>query len=425
MKYLFLDTNVYLHYNDFEQIVWKSLLRDDVTIAVPYKVIGEIDKKKDQDRGKIQKRAKKVSSRLSEIFLQCDTSSIPVVEVDDAPSFVFDNNNLMHEIADDCIIASALNANYDNSDIVIVSGDNGILMKAKRRGLGFYKMPDSLLLSEELSEEEKQIKRLKQDLFKYENRRPDPLIEFDNETIFLTITKPKFINVQAELQEYEKELKGTYEYQSLDDKPVDGISLAIQSINELTYSTLGQREEYNKELDCFFEKKLKLKEFQLGSKMMEQRFTKLSFWLANDGTSALGNTTIFITFPKDVMIYSNKSKARVKLEDPPVPILKNNLSVYNESLMNYLSWKNIHHEYVDIWNPRKNLDKHEFKFYSSNLTHGLHHLLDGKEDIYIDIAQCGNFTIKWRVIDSELIESVEGELHVIIKDTESSDARFQ
>lgn len=420
MKYLFLDTNVYLHYNDFEQIVWKSLLRDDVTIAVPYKVIGEIDKKKDQGRGKIQKRAKKVSSRLSEIFLQGDTCSIPVVEIDDAPSFVFDNNNLMHEIADDCIIASALNAYYDNSDIVIVSGDNGILMKAKRQGLDIYKMPDSLLLSEELSEDEKEIKRLKQLLSKYENRRPNPSIKFDNETNILTITKPKFIDVQGELKVYEKELKGAYEYLSLDDEPVDGITQALQSLNGSTYSTLGQRKEYNNELDSFFEKKLKLKEFQIGSKFMEQRFFMLSFWLANNGTSALGNTTIIITFPRDVKIYSKRSRVQVKLEDPSKPILKNNLTVYNESLMSYLNRKDIFYEYVDIWDSRKHLDKHEFKYFSRELTHGLHHLLDGKEDIYIDIAQCGNFTIKWRVIDSELIEPVEGELHVIIKDTESS-----
>lgn len=70
MKYLVLDTNVYLHYKDFEQVDWKSMVGDDVTICVPMVVLNEIDKHKDQSRGKIQKRAKKLSSRFSELFLQ-------------------------------------------------------------------------------------------------------------------------------------------------------------------------------------------------------------------------------------------------------------------------------------------------------------------------------------------------------------------
>lgn len=47
MKYLVLDTNVYLHYKDFEQIDWKSLLNDDVTVCVPQRVFEEIAKAKE------------------------------------------------------------------------------------------------------------------------------------------------------------------------------------------------------------------------------------------------------------------------------------------------------------------------------------------------------------------------------------------
>ena len=54
MKYLFLDTNVYLHYIDFEQIDWKKLIDSDFTIVVPPIVIREIDKHKDNNRGKIR-----------------------------------------------------------------------------------------------------------------------------------------------------------------------------------------------------------------------------------------------------------------------------------------------------------------------------------------------------------------------------------
>ena len=195
MKYLVLDTNVYLHYKDFEQVDWKTLLGDDVTICVPLVVLSEIDKHKDQSRGKIQKRAKKLSSRFSELFLQGEAAQIAVEEMDNPPSTAFDDTRFHKDINDDWIILSALHASHDSSSTVIVSGDNGILLKAKHFGLGFYKMPDDLLLSEELSEEEKEIKKLKEQLAKHEARLPKPKVQFKNQTDRLVLDKPAFVEI--------------------------------------------------------------------------------------------------------------------------------------------------------------------------------------------------------------------------------------
>lgn len=71
MKYLFLDTNIFLHFVDFEQIPWADLIGDsEITIVVSDIVAQEIDKHKDTAREKIQKRAKKISSKLAEVFLE-------------------------------------------------------------------------------------------------------------------------------------------------------------------------------------------------------------------------------------------------------------------------------------------------------------------------------------------------------------------
>lgn len=70
MKYLLLDTNIYLHYKDFEQIDWDTIVNDkDFTIIVPYTVVREIDKYKDGPRGKIKTRVKSVSSKFGDYFL--------------------------------------------------------------------------------------------------------------------------------------------------------------------------------------------------------------------------------------------------------------------------------------------------------------------------------------------------------------------
>ena len=419
MKYLVLDTNVYLHYKDFEQIDWKSLFNDDVTVCVPQRVFEEIDKHKDLNKGKIQRRAKRLSARFSEIFLQDATTRVPVEVLSHPLATAFNDPQYHKEISDDWIILSALQSSYNNAALVIVSGDNGILLKAKQHDLGFFRMPDNLLLAEEASEEEKEIKQLRQQLDKYENRLPDPKVEFEGETSLLTIEKPQFINIKDELAAYELQLKGSLSYQPLTDAPSSSnISYLFGSVNNIVYSTLEQRQEYNKELDQYFEKKLKLKEYQLGHELMEQHFRKLSFILSNDGTASLGDTNVFLIFPSEVKLYSQNSKVTIRLDDPAEPVLKNNLSRFDVNLMSLQYGYKDSTEKIELWSPSKTLDHHNFKYFSHRLTHRMWRPLENKEDIYIDISQCGNFAIKWIIIDSELIDSVEGELHVVVKEAE-------
>lgn len=418
MKYLFLDTNVFLHYKDFEQIDWKSMVGDDVTICVAQVVLGEIDKHKDQSRGKIQKRAKKISSRFSEIFLRGVTPQIDVEVIDNPPSSAFIDEQYHKDINDDWIILSALHSNHYDADIMITSGDNGILLKAKNHGLGYYLMPDNLLLTEEPSDEEKEIRQLKQQLARYENRRPEPKIEFEDETDLLTIVKPTFVDIEKELKVYEGLLRSSHTYQSItDNEPCSNMGfLGHQTLN-LTYSTPSQRKEYNMELDEYFKKKIMLKQVQLIKQSLEQHFFKLKFWLSNIGTAALGDTMIFIKFPENIAIYTQESKVNVKCEDPAEPILKNNLTGYNQSLMGIINSNHKHYETYDLWDVKKRLDHQELKFSSMRLIHGMKYALENrKEDYFIDIAHCSNFTINWSIMDSNLIEPVIGELHVVIKE---------
>lgn len=416
MKYLVLDTNVFLHYKDFEQIDWKSLVGDDVTICVAQFVLGEIDKHKDQARGKIQKRAKKISARFSEIFLKEVSVQINIEVMDNPPSSAFNDEQYHKDINDDWIILSALYSTYPDADIVMVSGDNGILLKAKRHGLGYLLMPGTLLLAEEPSDEEKEIKQLKQQIAKYENRLPEPKVEFEDETDLLKITKPTFVDIQKELKEYEDQLKASHAYQPITDrKDLNGLFAMSSSLN-LTYSTPAQRKEYNEELDEYFKKKVMLKQVQLWKQLLEQRFVELDLWLCNVGTASLGDTIIFITIPDDVAIYTQKSKMSVKCEDPAEPILKNNLTGYNNSLMSIVNSGHKYCETYELWDVKKKLDHQELKFFSKRLIHGMKYRIeDRNEDYFIDIAKCGNFTIKWSIMDSNLIDPVKGELHVVVE----------
>lgn len=416
MKYLVLDTNVYLHYKDFEQVDWKTLVGDDVTLCVPMIVLGEIDKHKDQGRGKIQKRAKKLSSRFSELFLQGEKAKIAVEEVDNPPSTAFDDTRFHKDINDDWVILSALHASHDTSSTVIVSGDNGILLKAKHFGLGFYKMPDDLLLSVELSEEEKEIKKLREQLAKHEARLPNPVVQFKNQTDRLVIDKPEFVNLAKELETYKTQLKAKYPYKSTSIESYGKQGKAIRVSSNLDYSTIRYRDEYNEELDGFFEKKVALKQCELLKQLSDQRFVRIDFWLGNTGTSSLGDTMVFVTFPSDVLVYDENSKQVFHLEDPKEPKLK---SSDPKSFVFPMYSTGKTYKDIEIWDIEKPVEDHEFKYESNKLIHNLCEHLGSENPVYVDIAKCGNFTINWTVFDSKLIEPVSGELHVIIEEAQA------
>jgi rRNA-processing protein FCF1 len=65
-KNLFLDTNIYLHYQSFDQIDWWKLLTSRRnTLSVSSVVLNELDKHKDEHRiRRIRKRAGAISTKL-------------------------------------------------------------------------------------------------------------------------------------------------------------------------------------------------------------------------------------------------------------------------------------------------------------------------------------------------------------------------
>ena len=183
--------------------------------------------------------------------------------------------------------------------------------------------------------------------------------------------------------------------------------------SNLDYSTIKYREEYNEKLDDFFEKKIALKQCELLKQLSDQRFVRIDFWLGNVGTSSLGDTMVFVTFPSDVLVYDENCKQVFHLEDPKEPTLKSS-GIQSFAFPLYSSGRS--YKDIEIRDIEKPVENHEFKYQSNKLIHNLCEHLSSDNPVYVDIAKCGNFTIKWTVFDSELIEPVYGELHVIVND---------
>ena len=113
-KTVFLDTNVFLHYNPFDQIGWLDLLDSPkATIVFPPVTIRELNKQKElHPRKHIRERATRTLKKLSNLFGSNNWGSVsPNVEAyleDREPSVDFADHGLQKEVQDDNLIASIL-----------------------------------------------------------------------------------------------------------------------------------------------------------------------------------------------------------------------------------------------------------------------------------------------------------------------------
>lgn len=411
MKYLFLDTNVYLHYMDFEQIDWKELIDSDFTIVVPPIVIREIDKHKDNNRGKIQSKAKAVSKKFGDIFLRNIPSKYDVTDCLDPQAEHFDGKRFNMAVNDDWFILSALDSNFENTDIIIVSGDVNLLIKAKQGGLSFFQMPDKLLLRVEETDAEKECRRLRMEIEDYKNSRSHAIITFQNETNAIQYTRPKERNIDEELKEYLIQLKNEYPYKPTDNykKPEDFI-IRGKTIPFITSSMFydDNPEHYNEALDDFFKKKEDYQRFLIEKEVMDERFVPINLSLVNIGNSQTGDVNIFVDIPDNIKIYNKKSVKCIFEQEitPPVPGLigcNYDLNIYPYGQPSIRCW--------DIEKPQSD---HRLRFFISNLNHQLKRALEYSPIYYIDIGTCPNFQMHWSCTDSKRPGKTEGDLFVTI-----------
>lgn len=433
MLYLFLDTNIYIHYKDIEQIDWHDLFdlsKDEpVSIIIPPIIIKEIDNLKDRDSNpKRKKKAKSISAKISDYLLSDKKGKINISSCKEPMDSDFEANQLDKDSNDNIFILSAkLFKEEYSADIKIVSADNINLYKAKQLGLPYYRIEDSLRLKEELSREEKENEELKKKLQKYEQRQSKPQIQFHDGNEILRLKRPmlddfneKFkICVEKEISQYEhwsiEKLKTLKESAKSREKSFDFI-LAYAGISENTIL------EYNKEIDEYLDEyKLQLKN-KLLYEELSSSFYKMKFIIANLGTSPTGDLNIFLEFPSDITLYSSDNLVEYYIE----PLIKPRDSItspFSREHMKMIAsldnnrYSNFHRQHLGEKKQRWDLThraKYRYKLHAHKLIHGLYTNLE-IDDLYLDLRTSPNFSINYSIHDESLMEPVKGKLNVVVE----------
>ena len=152
-KLIFLDTNVYLHYQDFDQIDWLDVMHSDaVTIIIPPMSIRELNKVKEtHPRARQRKRAGATLKKLDALLASNHTielrDGISLRLEDRDPLIDFAFHQLSREVQDDHLIASIMMCRNEspNAEIALITSDAGLTLVAKARRLRIVtvRLPDT------------------------------------------------------------------------------------------------------------------------------------------------------------------------------------------------------------------------------------------------------------------------------------------
>ena len=319
MKFV-LDTNIYLHYKLFIERDWKTLLEsDDLTLVVPPAVIDELDEKKySASNTQIKSRAQEVISKLKEIS---EGKSVPsgfqvnFIEsnIEDIDWEALRRNSSNY---DDRIIAAtlALKDKSTGDEVLIVTADFGIQLKAKNHGIVVVSPPDDWK-RETKDPRDKEIAGLRNKLQKFENAMPEVqllLSTGDKLEQVIKISKVKLLEGILTDEDIEKELDK--EREELQSKG------AVHPYLKNTMWDIPPSEikRYDGEVDEYMDK---YSRYLTDLKSVhELRLTiEISPVLTNEGRSPAEDIDIFLDFPNDWINFPDDIELLKEADLPKFP----------------------------------------------------------------------------------------------------------
>lgn len=417
MKYLFLDTNIYLHYNSFETIPWKKIVNDDFTIVVVPIVQAELDKIKDTGKDKLQKRAKTISSKLYGILMENKSCNVKIIRCKEPVLTQEDKEQLDLTRNDNRIILSAIKSGYNVQDIVIISADKNIQFTAEDFGIPHLLMPDTYRRKAEKTEEEKRISELEAKIKEISTRVSRPVILFENGKEILSFKKYHKIDESSVVEERLNLVKKEFpEY--VKKEPVTKDDYLSQLKAQLMALDESRFAHYNEDRLLFFVEEKKVLELEVKRDELEKRFKKISFKYANVGTSPTGYAMVYLDFPDTIKLYSWKSsRTRYEYQLPIKPAARiAGLAFDRESMRKMLSVPRSfggNDNAVWMWDVEKPIKlPYQFQCCEDPLIQNLEYKLDF--EFFVDTLLAGSFKIGWTVVDSELPQPVKGVLSVFI-----------
>jgi hypothetical protein len=196
-RLLFADTNVFLHCTFFTDLDWRTLVSgEDVVLTICPTVMSELDKKKFSDPSRrVKERAKAVVRRIGELV--SDDQPVQFRQgcslwvMCRSPLMDFTSVGLSKEVADDAVIASALEEREKGNDVTLVAADTGIRLKGNTHRLRTVLVPKEWLLLDEPDEQERELQKLRRQAAESAAAAPNLRLTFGPSNVAEFCVKPR------------------------------------------------------------------------------------------------------------------------------------------------------------------------------------------------------------------------------------------
>lgn len=422
MKYLFLDTNIFLHYIGYEDIPWAALLGsdDDITIVVAGIVVREIDKHKDGAKSKLKERAKKISNKFKEVLVQRKNSRIPIIYFSDTP--ISEEEQKLYDITvnDDRFLLNVLHFTQQNKEAIVVSNDTDMILKAQGMKLCYLYMDEKYRSAEQPTNEELEIKRLKAELEQKNNRISSPQVIFaDTDSTCLSFPVIKSCALEDTIEplvalEASRFPEKDFERFRFNPAMTDYQERLLQVSKSLYPHREEDIKHYNEMRESYLQDyrvKVSLQELK---NRQEKSFKELKFQIYNGGTAQTGDLHVTLVFPDNSPIYLlGESKKSFAYKNPVEPVYIEYIEAIKR-LDIQLPANHFTDPTIDIWDTRHPSPKTEFSTTSSKIMHGFYQ--EWNLGIYVNTEVEQEFEITWIIADSTHIEHLSGVLKVIVSD---------
>lgn len=441
MTYIFIDTNILLHFQIFDQIPWQQIVGKEVQLVVPPVVVAELDKHKRHKNSKIASRAKAILKKVEDIA--GGNISYPLLYLHSRPKeSTLKEYHLDRMEQDDLLLASILDFKtlYPADEVKLVSNDTGPRLRARNLQIDAFQLDEKYLLPLERSEEEKLIDQLKQENIKLKNRIPKLNVTFTNGALVAELQKPPEVITKEEFveEEYPKGTGHLYPLTYLDPddfKDIDSsdrltsafhLSMKMAAMNPLR-PTEYQISRYNEELISYQDKYKAYLAEKYHAICVLGHSLKLEICLHNTGSAPAEDIDLEFDFPTNVKVMTEAEIPRPpeKPKEPKIPKSRLDLHITSPAFTSTV----YRTDELNSPNPAEAFgvtitvqeNGSQANFYTRNLKQHQTEHIDALYISFPSLSEMKSFTFGYTLIVANIPDPIRGRLHVKIREHEEED----
>lgn len=445
---LFLDTNVFLHYQDFDNLPWKTLCKDSVAIVIPPITIRELNKHKDTlSRPRIRRRAdvalKKIENLLStgsSLTTQLNEDVELIFESRD-PLISFSENQLSPDVNDDQLIASILMAQGESPDAttILVTSDTGLTLrtKAQRLAIQTMRLSDEYKLPEEPDPEQARIRELETEIRELKATQPKLSVIFEDEHQHTVLALGPHVvpdpdiedEALRELREQHPKLTPPQSNESEDLTTPRSAASLMRRFNLSNLIGPEDIEKYNVRLEKFYEEYSRYLQKDLQHREIKSRSGKIQLWLLNSGTAPAEDIDVFLHFPDGFQLAPRFRDAPKPPSPPDKPLTELEKRMRSVGMGFDPTLFTPPHSFPDlrpspepnVSTPRiKRTNSYDVSYEVRYVKHGIRILLSELFIIFDSIESAHSFQIPYEILAANVPQKVAGELHVVVKEAQTN-----